>query len=447
MSSSNVPHHSAGLAQNTAKSRSKVTLSRTLRPSLVTVLRLVWVLVISFQESYIWKSYIADCAWSRWQTTTTADHHLMLIGDPQLVDENTYARRGLALKATQFYADLYMKRNYRLLHKILKPQTTIFTGDLFDGGREWADDGAWTAEYDRFRRVFPAQVDNTAYFNLPGNHDIGITTGMQPVVYERFVRHFGNTSVAFDAGSWQIVLLDSISLTSSEPALAQKAQAFMSGLGSPSKPRLLVTHIPLYRPADSSCGPMRESSKGILIQGGYQYQNVLLPETSDAIWKEVQPSLIFAGDDHDYCDHVHARPSAEVHEINVKSFSWTMGIQEPGFQLVALNGKEYETHLCLLPGQLPLFINYGVLLLLTIIAICASQFYKGPKEMRGWSYLPLTTFESELDNQETVHRVREGAKAKGRGPLTLLDKMKKAMWQLMMVGIVAFVWYLYMIWW
>ncbi|ORY85553.1 Metallo-dependent phosphatase-like protein, partial [Protomyces lactucae-debilis] len=339
--------------------------------------RLLWILAICYQESYIWKSHIADCAWSRWTTHKEADHRLVLIGDPQLVDENTYARRGLALAATQFFTDLYMKRNYRLLHAKLKPQSTLFTGDLFDGGREWADDAVWMAEYDRFRGIFPEQPHNRAFFNLPGNHDIGITDGMRPAVYDRFRKHFGNTSITFDVGAWQVVMLDSISLTSSEATMADKAQAFMDGLGKPSKPRLLVTHVPLYRPPDSDCGPMRESQQSILIQGGHQYQNVLLPDTSDAIWKAVQPSLIFAGDDHDYCDFAHPRPSGPVHEINVKSFSWAMGIQHPGFQLVALNKESYETRLCLLPGQLPLLVNYAVLLALTLVLLVASQFYQG----------------------------------------------------------------------
>jgi len=62
-----------------------------------------------------------------------------LIADPQLVDENTYERRGLLLRMSQFYTDLYMKRNWRFIHHILEPKMTIFLGDLFDGGREWDD--------------------------------------------------------------------------------------------------------------------------------------------------------------------------------------------------------------------------------------------------------------------------------------------------------------------
>jgi ethanolamine phosphate phosphodiesterase len=56
-----------------------------------------------------------------------------------LVDENTYERQGIRLKLTKFYTDLYMKRNWRIMHQILRPRITIFLGDLMDGGRESDD--------------------------------------------------------------------------------------------------------------------------------------------------------------------------------------------------------------------------------------------------------------------------------------------------------------------
>lgn len=43
------------------------------------------------------------------------------------------------MRITQFYTDLYMKRNWKYLHYYLEPQDTVFMGDLLDGGREWDD--------------------------------------------------------------------------------------------------------------------------------------------------------------------------------------------------------------------------------------------------------------------------------------------------------------------
>jgi len=66
-------------------------------------------------------------------------YRIALIADPQLVDENTYTRRGILLKLSQFFTDLYMKRNWRYIQNILHPKISIFMGDLMDGGREWDD--------------------------------------------------------------------------------------------------------------------------------------------------------------------------------------------------------------------------------------------------------------------------------------------------------------------
>jgi len=96
---------------------------------------------------------------------------------------------------------------------------------------------------------------------------------------------------------------------------------------SPSVPRLLFTHIPLWRSPDTDCGDRREAKGGLREGGGYQYQNMLdLPLTTrilDLVWP-IQGA--FSGDDHDYCEAVHTiegRRESFV-EYTVKSFSWAM---------------------------------------------------------------------------------------------------------------------------
>ena len=61
---------------------------------------------------------------------------ILLISDPQLTDFYSYKQSGILLGLTQFFSDLYMKRNYKYLLQKFNPHTTIFLGDLMDGGRE-----------------------------------------------------------------------------------------------------------------------------------------------------------------------------------------------------------------------------------------------------------------------------------------------------------------------
>lgn len=123
--------------------------------------------------------------------------------------------------------------------------------------------------------------------------------------------------------------------------------------GDGRKPRVLLTHVPLYRDtSELTCGPLRES-KVFLQNAGYQYQLALSPEISSEILEKIRPVVAFSGDDHDYCDVTH--PSTNTREITVKSISMAMGIWRPAVQLFSFGSPKdsatfsYETHLCYLP--------------------------------------------------------------------------------------------------
>ena len=167
----------------------------------------------------------------------------------------------------------------------------------------------------------------------------------------------------------------------------------------PKLPVVLLTHVPLYRDPGTDCGSLRERGHAISISGGYQYQNTLTRELSNEVAQKVSRAgdivHVFSGDDHDYCDVWHRynvgnmgenrspKPTT-VRETTVKSFSWAMGVRRPGFQLLSLwnplddTGKPMtnslptvQTHLCLLPDQIGILINYGKLAGFTILVLLA----------------------------------------------------------------------------
>ena len=209
-------------------------------------------------------------------------------------------------------------------------------------------------------------------------------------------------------------------------------------------PSILLTHVPLYRAPGTPCGPLREKyppsreayadgnwetkddANAIRVASGVQYQNVLLPSISDQIIDKVGGvEYAFSGDDHDYCDVVHRGYTSRhggVREITVKSISWAMGVRKPGVLLVSLwnpvdeNGAPMktsleesedsrkkqrtsgtiQTHLCLLPDQLTIFLWYIVLLVITITAFLIDAtitMLRGGKtihESKGDPLLPMT---------------------------------------------------------
>jgi len=172
--------------------------------------------------------------------------------------------------------------------------------------------------------------------------------------------------------------------------------AFARSKVHPELPVILLTHVPLYRDPNTDCGRLREKGRAISVSAGYQYQNVLTQSLSNTVINRVSAAgdiaVVFSGDDHDYCDVTH-RYSVEtpgtkgtrlqsIREITVKSFSWAMGVRKPGFLLVSLWNPvdamgdtvgtplpTIQTHLCLLPDQLTIFIDYALLLGATLLIL------------------------------------------------------------------------------
>ena len=189
------------------------------------------------------------------------------------------------------------------------------------------DNISWEKEYRRFRKVFRQSPSSPYIASLPGNHDIGVSDTVSPSALARFKRKFGETSSEFQAGDFTLILLDTVSLSAiSTPSISGPPQQFLDSLRSfePTEPRILLTHIPLYRAEGTSCGLLRESPHPIRVGKGYQYQNVLTPELSKSVVDIIRPLAIFSGDDHDYCYVQHNYGGMKIPEHTVKSFSWAM---------------------------------------------------------------------------------------------------------------------------
>jgi hypothetical protein len=194
------------------------------------------------------------------------------------------------------------------------------------------------------------------------------------------------------------------------------------GESAPDFPTILLTHVPLYRAPGTPCGPMREHwpptkpPKGqtgpvvpdhrnaISVSSGYQYQNVLSEEDSIKLIKSIgNVKYAFSGDDHDYCEVVHSPQKENVREITVKSVSMVMGVSTPGFQMVSLynpiddqgkplatsSGPTLQTHLCLLPNQLSMFITYAVLGVVSVLALVARAFLVPVLKLQPFALEPV----------------------------------------------------------
>jgi ethanolamine phosphate phosphodiesterase len=332
----------------------------------------------------------------------------------------------------------------------------------------WGDGGMNPNNGQRGRKIIAS---------LPGNHDLGLGVGIQLAVRDRFTAFFGEGNRVDIIGNHTFVSVDVVSLSAknqpgsehvnpeqsrklwkpveeflngvkaakrravaaeirhqnggftsirhehiitdaSDPAISAKPPTLDPGEGAPEFPTILLTHVPLYRPDGTPCGPLREhwppspppkgqttplkhdERNAIAVRQGYQYQNVLQPEISKNLVEMVgNVGYVFSGDDHDYCEVFHKGYTGSpftgaIREITVKSISWAMGVRKPGFLLLSLwnpvdpdgnplgsergggepGRKTVQTHLCLLPDQLAIFIRYACLIGVTVSALLIRAF-------------------------------------------------------------------------
>ncbi|CAO3587336.1 unnamed protein product [Absidia cylindrospora] len=368
---------------------------------MVTVWRLIWVIMLLLGEWLVFRLSVAKCHWPATSSSSSLDaqfpQRILLIADPQVTDAYSYDRNGFLLWWTEFYSDLYMRRSYRYLTYSKNPDKIVFMGDLMDGGREWGDQ-VWKAELKRFYRNFNKQESIPTLY-MSGNHDIGIRDGIKPEVFQRFQAQFGPTSLIHPlAYNHTLVTLDTAALTNTDPntktMIQQEALDVMNAMRMANQQRenpghrVLLTHVPLYRPEETSCGPLRVQSRPFIYQHyGYQYQNMMNADVSQAILQSIQPDLVFSGDDHDFCEVTHAyyppsdnnnvggqQQQHSAIEYTVPTFSMSQGVRTPGFMLLQATQDNLVPQLCWLPDQLGIFINYGLLAGFTLLSFFGRYF-------------------------------------------------------------------------
>jgi len=291
--------------------------------------------------------------------------------------------------------------------------------------------------------------------SLPGNHDLGFGSEIKVSVRDRFETYFGEGNRVDVVGNHTFVSVDTVSMSAAHSDEAGQhdlrpifmpTELFLNNLertkqkavekelrfqrgevlearfnhrieelehadftdrpsfgrSAPELPTILLTHVPLYRPPGTPCGPMRErwppakppkgqtgpvvpdDRNAISVTRGYQYQNVLGEEDSVTLIRKVgNVKYAFSGDDHDYCELSHDENQGSIQEITVKSISMVMGVAKPGFLMLSLynpldeNGKPLagegkptiQTHLCLLPSQLTTYVRYGIFAFICIVAL------------------------------------------------------------------------------
>ncbi|KAJ2848665.1 hypothetical protein IWW36_003160 [Coemansia brasiliensis] len=343
------------------------------RRKLVLLLRVFWVVILLYGEIGVFYKHIRQCKWPTKGHLDEEAVRVAIIADPQIVDHYSYDQTGLLLKVVEFFTDIYMRKSYIILQQQQqKPETVVFLGDLMDGGREW-DDKAWLSEYQRFLLLFRNRnPSNTRVYYMAGNHDIGIGNTVVESALIRFHEYVGPTNQVLHIGGHEIVLLDTLTLESDSASVNSSSRSLvellrMNNEQEHSKPRILFSHVPLWRPPDTPCGPLRQHPKPLLNRRGYQFRDQLFQNTTEYILEAIQPVAIFSGDDHDTCTVTHTIDSSgrAVPEYTIGAFGWASGVPIASYGLLTLypasdaNEPEFALQNCFLPYQLGIYKAYA----------------------------------------------------------------------------------------
>ncbi|OQR88165.1 hypothetical protein ACHHYP_07308 [Achlya hypogyna] len=321
-----------------------------------------WALVFGAGELGAPRVAVHSCTWAHPDAT---EYRLAVVADPQLTDYYSYGmpRGSWTLALTEFYSDLYMRRNFQQIARMRPaPDGVIVLGDIFDGGRV-LDAHARTDHRRRFNWIFqtPQPIQ---FWNMTGNHDVGIKQWYSADAAAAFAAFFGASQYTAVLGHVEVVVVDTIALLSNDDAVRAVALDFVRALGataSTAQPRLLFTHVPLFRPDHgATCGPARQSRP--IRQGeGVSYQNVVSQELTAFILDMVRPVHIFSGDDHTHCTYTHPQG---ITEDTLATFSWLQGERHPEFAMLSLHGSSRSTTaahitMCPLSDQMGIYFQYA----------------------------------------------------------------------------------------
>ncbi|GFY97271.1 Calcineurin-like metallo-phosphoesterase superfamily protein [Actinidia rufa] len=322
--------------------------------SLTAFLCVVWAATLLYGEMFaFWMPSLWSCSWPhlRHQSSSinqveySSDYvKVAVVADPQVMDRTSLhlAPKSLAMEIAKFYTDLFMRR--AILASVLpfQPDVILFLGDHFDGGPSLSDE-EWQESLSRFKHIFNLNMleknSKTQVYYLPGNHDIGYAAFHSNTgeVIERYEKEFGSRNYQFTVGKVDFIAIDAQTIDD-------------IGL----TPRVLLTHIPLYRPDRTYCGPHRSSSI-------------------------INQVLILSGHDHDQCTVTHLSKYGQVTEHTLGTISWQQGNLYPSFMLLSASNLTFHdvsrskdavlTQLCFLPAQTYIYIWYLTLFVLTLLVL------------------------------------------------------------------------------
>jgi hypothetical protein len=237
--------------------------------------------------------------------------------------------------------DLYLAHVYRTMARHTFPTHVTVLGDLL--GSQWISDDEFRRRAARFWKIFSGTAPvgkedvergtaqgvewSRKLIMMPGNHDVGYAGDISRPRLTRYEKAFGpfnyalsfrppvNESFALQP-ELKIAVLNSLTLDTPiwDQSLADESYEFLGALEKgrkedPTQATLLLTHLPLHKPA-RICVDGPEVTYFLPHHGGgIKSQNFVSEDVSDKVKSWVfgrhAKGLVMTGHDHEGCQTVH----------------------------------------------------------------------------------------------------------------------------------------------
>ncbi|KAH9485010.1 hypothetical protein JR316_0001914 [Psilocybe cubensis] len=380
--------------------------------TLVTnALRLLWVVLVIWGDlgAFFWS--LSDCSWPEVKTGNVRQSpqttHVLLVADPQV-------QHTLLLSPGSWWAnplrramfELNMQKSWHVTMR-LRPHVVIFLGDMLANGKAARSLEEYREAANYFKSVFATDPRTKVYY-VPGNNDVGLgsVSAVASNLRSYYTDSFGPLNQNIVISNHTFIALDAPALVDEDyhrhgqgtsfdkwKPIEGGAVEFVKEMAvyDPGNV-ILLSHIPLARPETADCGPFREKG-GIRRSAGPGYQSALGRQTTRFLLKNLEPLVVFSADNRDYCEYTHVLPGTRVdghnhinaiREVTVKSFSMSVHIRRPGFQLLSLvdpatlanpDFHSFADTPCLLPDQNRLYTGFYLpCLIITLLVLIVLNF-------------------------------------------------------------------------
>lgn len=393
------------------------------RNTIINLLRFFWVVLVIWCEFGVFFYSLSDCKWPDKELkeagSTEKPTRVLLIADPQLPNPR---RSGISWLHYDASSTRYLRKGWSVVTR-LHPQVVVWLGDVLASGRYVTNEDEYKNYVDEFKGIFATDKSVPSYF-VPGNRDVGLgeSSAFSKNARKYFTEYFGPVNQEIDLAGHRLIFIDAPGLVDEDYRRHGKGKQYETwtpAMGGPiefiasvairasSSPIILFSHIPLSRPASTSCGPLREKGS-IRASAGHGYQNMLGKETTRFVLHTLRPAVVFSGDNRDYCNMTHQLSASDANvlakttarEVTVKSFSPSKHIRRPGFQLLSLippdsavshHGSTFADTHCLLPDTFRIFNSiYLPALVLTAIVLLYLNISTGRHRRRFSTLSPVS---------------------------------------------------------